>query len=983
MSTAPKKPTKETIHKLSQTLLKAIEKNDPQGIFDIWNEGFPIARRGTVTTAPLHMAAAAGSTDVVKALVALEAEVNAIDEKGLTALHHALKNGHAETANLLLTVRADPNMVTHSGDSPLHLAVQHNVIDSLPYLLSESLTTDLTLKNMAGQTPFDLAVALGRGADVLGRLRAAGADQSAQARQAETVTPDQAVALLAQAVERGNAKEVLRWSKIGIDVKNIRAPGGLTLLHIAADGGNPDIVETLLSAGLDPREARDDGQTPIDLATAKEHHVVLGLLKSAPSAEKSATAVPSQETVEVATGMIVQAVMENDIANVQRALDKGLNIQNIRGPEGITLLHLAASRGNADMVKLLIDAGFDVTSETDNGALPIDLAVRGKHMGVASILHQALTMEEQRAALRYQQALANTADRTSAVNETTHVQVPPPPSEPVGQSGGAPRSPGEKRPAKRFADKEQWGTPADELHGFWQPGQSRIAARFRMHLAREKSGKTEPGNAPAATVKPAPIDVPITREQSAMKQAILHGDVKAIRAQVQGGYPIDDPVFAGSAALHVAAANGKTESIRALLAAGAHLNTPDQQGNTALLYAIGHQHPEAAILLSQTDGVDVDHRAPSGHTALHAAIQANLAVVVPYLLAQNPDLDVENSDGQTPLQFARALKRDDIVATLKSTPRSSPTTTTHAPVQRSTVAPSRVGEQSIAPPDNTDGNAPLSEEQMNRKIALVEAIQAGDLAKVQALAEAGESAIHYAVADGGPAVVRYLLSRGVNATAVLNMDGVTLTPLDIAIAIGDPDVIAILREALGEPATEEQGGDEEMGADGMMAAVNERRFKRVLAACESGDLNTATTVVAGEDDPILKMADAMGQTLLHAAVQGGNTDILDILIENGADLRASATLHLPTRPFDEGGPYLPLDLARVLHQDEAANVLAKACDAAKVDGETPHVIAMYGPDGAPYVKILNKYTKTEVHPGLAERMGMQIKQQMIGQRARG
>jgi uncharacterized protein len=46
---------------------------------------------------------------------------------------------------------------------------------------------------------------------------------------------------------------------------------GFTPLHAAAQHGDVELLELLLSAGADPTVARDDGETPAQTAEAEGH----------------------------------------------------------------------------------------------------------------------------------------------------------------------------------------------------------------------------------------------------------------------------------------------------------------------------------------------------------------------------------------------------------------------------------------------------------------------------------------------------------------------------------------------------------------------------------------------------------------------------------------------------------------------------------------------------------------------------------------
>ncbi len=73
---------------------------------------------------PLAYAAAGGKTDVVRYLLEVGANLNALSPNGTTALMMAVRGGHAETVDLLLAKGADVNIRNETGASALAWATR-------------------------------------------------------------------------------------------------------------------------------------------------------------------------------------------------------------------------------------------------------------------------------------------------------------------------------------------------------------------------------------------------------------------------------------------------------------------------------------------------------------------------------------------------------------------------------------------------------------------------------------------------------------------------------------------------------------------------------------------------------------------------------------------------------------------------------------------------------------------------------------------
>jgi ankyrin repeat protein len=68
-------------------------------------------------------------------------------------------------------------------------------------------------------------------------------------------------------------------------------------------------------------------------------------------------------------------------------LQKGASV-NGRNELGCTPLHLAASSGNLEVMKLLLDFGADINSQNNLGATPLYFAVYCKQFAAAEFLKQ-------------------------------------------------------------------------------------------------------------------------------------------------------------------------------------------------------------------------------------------------------------------------------------------------------------------------------------------------------------------------------------------------------------------------------------------------------------------------------------------------------------------------------------------------------------------------------------------------------------------
>jgi hypothetical protein len=125
----------------------------------------PIGRYLWAGDTPLHIAAAAYSVAVVRALIAAGADVRARNRLGEEPLHSAAVGqpgspmwnpiAQADTIICLVQAGADPNAFNKTGVAPLHRAVRTRCADAVRALLE--CGADPALRNKNGSTPLRLA----------------------------------------------------------------------------------------------------------------------------------------------------------------------------------------------------------------------------------------------------------------------------------------------------------------------------------------------------------------------------------------------------------------------------------------------------------------------------------------------------------------------------------------------------------------------------------------------------------------------------------------------------------------------------------------------------------------------------------------------------------------------------------------------------------------------------------------------------------
>lgn len=220
----------------------------------------------------LHHAVLNGHTDIVRLLLAYDATPNLPDSRGSSPLHLAAWSGNQDICKMLLTHPhrpANPNLQTVESETPLHCAAQHGHTGALTTLLAHG--ADPNMRNNRGETPLDLAAQYGRQQAVQMLIRA----------HPELLLPfkydstvDHSPLHLASRNGHKNIVEILLSAGVNV---NLLTPSG-SALHEAALCGKDSVVKALLDAGADLDLTDSEARTALDLLEQFPPHVTKGIV---------------------------------------------------------------------------------------------------------------------------------------------------------------------------------------------------------------------------------------------------------------------------------------------------------------------------------------------------------------------------------------------------------------------------------------------------------------------------------------------------------------------------------------------------------------------------------------------------------------------------------------------------------------------------------------------------------------------------------
>ncbi len=320
----------------ANTVLIIASRNGAQGIVRklLKNGASPDATSRTGIS-PLMQAARSSQSEIARLLIEAGASVGIRDKReGYTALMHAAEQGNEKVLEVLLKAGADVNQAdSKRGLTPLMLAA--NRLTGFPILL-ELLAAGADINDQAndGWTA-TMAATAKKNHDALEVLILNGANLTIETddnRSAYSIAASanalKAMRLLTSASAQANDGDALAES-----------------LHAGAASGSTDVVQHLLSVGLNPDHFNRNGLTAL-------HSAILSGKAETVAAVLKGNASPDARTKKDGHTALMLAANRDMLSTVELLLKAGANV-DISGNDGWTAVQAAQMVGATDIVKML------------------------------------------------------------------------------------------------------------------------------------------------------------------------------------------------------------------------------------------------------------------------------------------------------------------------------------------------------------------------------------------------------------------------------------------------------------------------------------------------------------------------------------------------------------------------------------------------------------------------------------------------------
>lgn len=604
---------------------------------------------------------------------------------------------------------------------------------------------------------------------------------------------------------------------------------GLTPLHLAASIRSAKICRLLVSKGANLDARTKAGKTALHIAVINGQYKIVDLLLDNGA---------EPHLMDSDGNTAVHCVPEERYRILRLLLDKGGNI-DAKNSDGCTALFTAVSRGEAGLVKLLLENGAEISAKQPHcfGSIdettwtPFQMAVMSGHVEIAKILLSSGS-----------DVRVKTSQGVSVLWLAVHFQLDKMLEYLVTVSG---------------VDLEE--TQSACVYSYRLKGHpERYVCQTVLHPPPPAGQECPLCTREFATIPDIEIvDRPSTGVCSALAYASWKGFAATVRILLDAQANVEACMATGNQRrpLHCAVISGDVETVESLLNARANIEAVDKIGSTALILSASWGYPRVVEALLD-HGANLHAKLPSDDaTALHQAAAyykgPRSLEVIRLLIDRGARIsDACNTKGFffTPLHRAARNGFTDVVRLFLD------------------LDVSLVNRYSLEP-----HGPPLHLAVYSRNVDTVQLLLERGAEINAQTATGGWTALLKAAREApSTEIVQLLLEKGANVNAATTLQG--LRALHMAASSGSAEIAQLLINKGADVNAPSEDGTRPLDT----AAATEKSTGVMRVLLDNGaNINRATD-------------SAKNLSPLHLAASAGYTEIVSLLLERGADVNVSA-----------------------------------------------------------------------------------------------
>ena len=344
---------------------------------------------------PLDISLELDEEGISRSLVEHKANLNQMNEAGLTLLHLAISRTDTKAAMFLLEAGAGVNLTTTADRlSALHMLAgssnQNDLMRVARAIVDKG--ADLNLQNSEGETALVAAVR-SENTEMFQLLTSGGCDLELATTRGQTALWHALQLSLGPGDKWEEGSLAARLVEAGADPSAVCSPARDTILHSLAAGGREDAGLYLVSVGAKVDTANTGGETP--LHTAAQHGLAtlataLIVAGADPNIQTNSQGrdlwrqTPLHLALEAGQEAVVSCLLE--FSQPSPGLDTKLLDLNLKNSAEETPLAAALARGYTHLAQQMIQSGADVNVADSSGMSLLLAAIRDQNLAAASFL---------------------------------------------------------------------------------------------------------------------------------------------------------------------------------------------------------------------------------------------------------------------------------------------------------------------------------------------------------------------------------------------------------------------------------------------------------------------------------------------------------------------------------------------------------------------------------------------------------------------